>query len=459
MKLEISARLGRCVALLSGAACLLAAANASAQAPVDDPAAQPPAAADPAAPPAAGTEPTMAEPQPAAPDTAAVPTTPPTVPGEPIQPGKPERAAESAPDGAAATEVAPADAPPPEDAPGGVSVFLFADAYYSYNTQDPDVAHPGHRAYDQFNGFQMSWTGIDVKYDGGAIGATASLRMGSGNPIFFGGDTSPAFYPLTQGFVTWKPSDILTLDLGQFYTIYGAEVAESWNNLNYTRGALYYAMQPFWHSGLRANVAVADGFGLNALVVNGVNQSFAENNAPALGIQALISPNENFSLAAGYLHQTDPDSAVYYPTGLRSVFTHFIDVVATVSVDRLKVIGNFDYNISDAGEDETGADLDKTSFWGASLAVGYGFTDVFAAAIRGEYLNDPDNTVWATEGEEDGNLLTGTLTLEAKPVGDNLVIRWDNRLEKAKNEIFANRDGDPTDTWFNSVLGVVVKSQ
>ena len=46
-------------------------------------------------------------------------------------------------------------------------------------------------------------------------------------------------------------------------------MAESWQNMNYTRGALYFAMQPFWHTGLRGSYQVSDSLGLTALVVNG----------------------------------------------------------------------------------------------------------------------------------------------------------------------------------------------
>jgi hypothetical protein len=351
---------------------------------------------------------------------------------------------------------APADVHPDEDAipaeaPGGVNVFLFADAYYSYNTQAPGTDPPAHRAFDGDNGFTLAWLGMDVTYDGGPIGATASFRLGTANPRFFGGDTSPVFYPLTQAYLTWAPTDKLTLDLGQFYTIYGAEVAESWNNLNYTRGAVYYATQPFWHTGLRANYAFSDAFALNAMVVNGVNQSFVLNHAPALGLQALITPSDAVSLAVGYLHQTDPDSAVLFPSGDRSPFDNFLDVTGSVSIGSLTIVGDFDFNIM---QPET-EDGDTSSFWGASLALGYAFSDMFGAAVRGEYVSDPDGLLWGTE---DGNLMTGTLTFDLKPIGENLVIRWDNRIEHANNDIFFNRDREQTATWFNSVLGVVVKS-
>lgn len=392
-----------------------------------------------------------------------------------------------------AAEAPPAEAEPEQDAvepraalpaepaevaeePGGVSLFAFADAYYSFNTSSPvpgpgDRAHfPTHRAYDAYNGFNMSFFGADITYDGGQIGATASLRFGSGYPIFFGDESLSGeptrFYPLTQAYLTWSPTENLTLDFGQFGTIFGAEVAESWQNLNYTRGALYYAMQPFWHTGLRASYQASDMLGINAMVINGTNQAFVpDNNQPAVAAQVTLAPADGVNFALGYMHQIDPMNSDFYPGGGRAGFDRFIDFVAVVEAGDLTVVGNFDYNIVAADDNVPGSEA--TSFWGGSLALGYAITEMFGVAVRGEYLKDVDAGVWTrtdvTDPDADAtalenDLMTGTLTLEAKPV-ENLVIRWDNRIEKSKEPIFYDRAAEATDTWFNSILGVVVKSE
>src|SRR5690606_1300767 len=147
----------------------------------------------------------------------------------------------------------------------------------------------------------------------------------------------------------------------QFGTIFGAEVAESWQNLNYTRGALYYALQPFWHTGLRASYQASEMVAVNAMVVNGTNQAFVpDNNQPALAIQVALTPIEELSLSAGYMRQLDPMNSDLYPGGGRAGFDDFIDVVAVVSAGDLTVIGNFDYVITQPDE---GSDADPTSAW------------------------------------------------------------------------------------------------
>ena len=174
-----------------------------------------------------------------------------------------------------------------EDSPDeSLDLFMFVDANYAISTSHRDSPSVPHRAFaangadgTTSNGFSLEWMGLDASYDGGEVGATASLRFGDGVPTYFGNRSDSGIANLTQAYVTWVPHERITLNLGQFTTIYGAEVAESFRNLNYTRGGLYYMMQPAWHTGLKGGFAITDGFGINALVVNGVNSTFDEDDA------------------------------------------------------------------------------------------------------------------------------------------------------------------------------------
>lgn len=452
MTLAIRVGRTRLAAVISGTT-LLFASGAFAQEEGEQAEEAPPAAAEPAPEP-------LYEPPPAAEAPAA----------------EAEAEAEAEPEAAEPAAAAPSEPAEVEDEPGGVSILAFVDAYYSFNTSSPvpgpgDRAHfPMHRAYDAYNGFNLSFFGADITYDGGQIGATASLRMGSAYPIFFSDENLSGepqrFYPLTQAFLTWKPTEELTLDFGQFGTIFGAEVAESWQNLNYTRGALYYAMQPFWHTGVRASYQASDVVGINAMIVNGTNQGFVpKNNQPAVAAQLTLAPADGMNFAVGYMHQIDPMNSDLYPGGGRAGLDRFIDVVAVIEAGDFTVVGNFDYNIVAEDEDVPGSEA--TSFWGGSLALGYAISEMFGVAVRGEYLKDVDTGLWVRtdpadpavdEIAEENHLITGTLTLEAKPL-ENLIIRWDNRIEKSKENIFYDRGSEATDTWFNSILGVVVKSE
>lgn len=412
-------------------------------------------------------EPPVIQPLPAEP--APAPPPPPPVQGEFVPP--PPMAA-----------YPPAEAPPeePPAPPGGLKLSAFVDAFYGFQTAAQGTASPAHRAYDSNrwisdpvaganagvaqNGFGLSFAGIDATYDGGQLGATISLRAGPSVPIFYAGDTGPlGIDNIAQAYVTWTPVPQFSLDFGQFSTIFGAEVAESWKNLNYTRGGLYYAMQPFWHTGLRASVSPNDKVTITGMVVNGVNNIHDDNESPSLALQLSITPNDLFSLAAGWLTTLEPSSD-------GGVFDNFFDLVAALTVERFSLVLNADLAVNaDKTNEGPGyiQQLDDPMFWGVSLAAGYQATDMFGIALRGELLSDSDNQLFKATRENFGvvfptteqtNVVTVTGTLDFKPVegSNNLIIRWDNRIETSNEDIFFNRSSSETNVWFGSVLGLVV---
>jgi hypothetical protein len=363
----------------------------------------------------------------------------------------------------------------------GITLGAFVDAYGALRSDrnthagspvPPQNATLGyyHEAYTQAEGFALAFAGLDVAYSAEKFGATLSLRFGPGVKRFFAADMGPLGIDyVTQAYATWKPHSKITLDFGQFYTIYGAEVAESWRNVNYSRGGLYYAMQPFWHTGLRANIALHEKFALNALVVNAVNTAFENNKSPSLGIQALLTANENFFLALGYLGALNPRAGGEEGT-LFANFENFIDLVSVVTVGDFKLVLNADLNLYRP----KGA-ADTENWWGVSIAPAYSFTSWFGAGLRYEYLSDSANTwLMYKKGQfmddgmggqvpllaKDCSLNTITATLDFKPIPDSaaLVLRPEFRYEIASDMYFEDNDKKPTDKFWTAMLGVVVTS-
>ena len=493
------------VGVISGVAVVFAAGPVAAQEPAA-PAGAPPAAPAaeaapaPAAAPAAEAAPAAA-PAEAAPAEAAPAEAPPAeaAPAEGAAIATAPVAAPAAEAAPAEGEAAPPEAPPtvvPADEGAGespVSISMFADAYAGYQTAQIGTAQPFHRAYavnspgfTAENGFSLSFLGLDVAYEEDHFGATGSVRFGPSVPIFHGNDPGTGIDNILQGYATWKPVDELSVDVGMFGTIFGAEVAESWANLNYTRGGLYYAMQPFWHTGLRAAYEITETVGVTAMLVNGVNNVSDDDETPSAALQLSFAPSDEFSLAAGGLiafdGAVDLNPGVDQDLGDGSGFDRFFDIVATLSLGDLSVVFNADFNIDVDGQGDRDGDniIDgDSSFYGLSLAAGYAFTDQFGVALRGEYLNDGNNVLYdvGSTPEDLGdpqdpnddvayvagpdqavNVMTGTLTLDVKPVPDssNVILRWDNRVEQSSDDIFFNGDGDATKTWFASVVGLVV---
>lgn len=344
------------------------------------------------------------------------------------------------------TEVAATEAPEAAAAEedGGASLFVFADAWAGWQSAKSGTPGGGGGVYANNgptgtaeSGFGLSWLGADLGYDGGMWAVNGSLRFGDGVAIYNTGSLGP----ITNAYVTFRPVEGLSLDLGAFGTIYGAEVAESWNNLNYTRGELYFNMQPFWHTGLRAEYATGD-FVIRGLFVNDANSSTLGEGALNLGAQFGYDNGETFAVYAGALQSLLPAT-----TAANGGFVDtFFDVVATANIGDLSLVGNFDLNVG----------YEAAGFWGVSLAAGYQFVPMFGAALRGEFLGTGDGFLYGIDTNE--TLATATLTLDLKPVPEteNFVVRLDGRMEFASEEVYANGDAtDTTDMWTSITLGVV----
>lgn len=336
-----------------------------------------------------------------------------------------------------------------------VSVNAFGDAFYLVDWNRPDrpsaPSDVAHRAFDHAAGFGLAFAGLDVRYAREHFGVTLDLRFGEGAARLIGNDT-PVLGNVKQAFVSYMPTSSVSIDFGQFDTLYGAEVADSWRNLNYTRGALYYLMQPFYHTGLRASWQATRGLRLTGMVVNGTNNPIDGNVSPHVGLQASVQPSSGFGVSLGYYAGAGSSGFgdASEPTS-NDDWEHFVDVVLTAGNERVSFVGNLDVYAS--GPD-SGVNEGRSMYWGGSAALGVVALEELRFGLRGEILQDPDGFI----GDGWEWLATGTFTIDVRPV-PNVILRLDNRIEAADLAVFAGADGPATrKTWFATTLGVVVTS-
>ena len=421
-------------------------------------------------------------PTPGAEAPAAMTPAPAALPGEPAtaaptMPAAPPASieAELAP---AASSAAPAEGTSAETATPatGLELAMYVDAYAAWQSSGSGTLATlsGHRAFSgqgstfrAENGFSLAFVGIDVSYQLPRLGATASLRFGEAAPLYHAhadGESDFTFGVdlLSQAYVTWRPVEPLAIDLGMFSTPFGAEVLESWKNLNYTRGALYYYAQPAWHTGLRLSWDASEQWSLLGFIADGTNnvsetqQKSGLDQSPTIGAQLRYAPVPELSLALGGLFTLDSyhnDDAGYDAFG---------DFIATLELGGWKSAFNADYILTR----QAAPDRHDRQFLGFSLATGYAFSELFGVAARGEYLLDDAN--FDRGALDRWKLFTFTLTADFKPLPHipNLILRWDNRWEESNQDIFggsAKRTADTADdsyedVWFESVVGVVVTS-
>jgi hypothetical protein len=381
-------------------------------------------------------------------------------------------------------------------------VRMFGDAYagVNYNFPKPQAGSNGvSRYFDPNNGFALSWVGLDLSRVADPIGGTLSLRFGPSAHIY--GSDCPSGHcdavnsleNVKQAFASWKPVGALTLDFGKFDSIFGSEVADSQDNLNYTRGVLYALGQPHFHTGLRASLDIGEYLTLRALAVNGWNISVDNNAGKTFGLQATarVPGSEGRDLLAaslGYLIGPESDDVLnvqcltgeqFDPTqangcaprtvlnapdtgtigrsssntrGLRQL----IDLVVTSDpLESLHLVANGDFGTERVRNLDNPLDFDAKQWWGGMIAARYGFSDAFGIAARGEYFHDDDGLMTKVPPGNTVDIVTGTLTLDYRP-GKNLILRLDNRLDWSNHTIFQKGIRGLSGTLPSSTLGVVV---
>ena len=93
----------------------------------------------------------------------------------------------------------------------------------------------------------------------------------------------------------------LQINVGKFVTPAGAEVIETKDNWNYSRGLLFAWAIPYFHFGCSGNMPSISKFALTGYLVNGWNNSVDNNSGKTTGFTAAWTPTAKFSLIQNYL--------------------------------------------------------------------------------------------------------------------------------------------------------------
>lgn len=418
---------------------------------------------------------------------------------------------------ASAQSEVPEPPPPTEPWYEQIQLRAFVDAYYQQNLAfpKPQTYKPPTRYFDGQQGFGLAWVGFDAAFAPEPVGATVSLRfgplaklhaVGANEPNAENTDLDNGLEWVKQAYVSWKPDGadgVFTLDFGKFDTFVGAEVDDSQDNFNYTRGLIFTYAQPRWHAGLRATAELLPELSLTAMAVNGSDRTFDNNVGKTFGLQAVINPSESFAASIGWIggpEQSDSTSVAcsagtaYDPgTGGCSPSTdaeartyvvdrgganefdawrHLFDVVLTLQpTETLAFVANGVYGMEGVRpEDEFAEDTDTDiqRWYGGALLARMQLSHVWAVAARGEYLADKDGRALrlmlpGDEHVHDAKLASATLTIEAR-ASENLILRWENRGDfvldaDPTKKIFQEDVRDGSQRLFTSTLGVVVTTE
>jgi len=217
------------------------------------------------------------------------------------------------------------------------------DGYYAFNFNKPVNQTNILRAFD-FNHqmFSLNYAELAVEQKPKPVGYRFDVGFGDAATVVNSSEPAGIMYQhIQQAYVSVNRGD-MTVDFGKFVTPLGAEVIETKDNWNYSRGLLFNYTVPFYHFGVRATFAASDKATVAAYVVNGWNDVRDNNRAKAVGLMATLKPTAKLTLTENYLLGNE--------SPLKDNRRHSFDSIATYDVnDSLSAMANYDYGFDTVG--------------------------------------------------------------------------------------------------------------
>ncbi|MBI5745551.1 MAG: porin [Nitrospirae bacterium] len=330
----------------------------------------------------------------------------------------------------------------------GVKISGFVDLYYGYNFNNPD-SRKNDAVTTNFdfnhNTFSLNLAELVIQKAPGPVGFRVDLDFGPTTDFVHsvepGGNET--FKHTQQAYISYIApiGKGVTLDFGKFVTHMGAEVIESKDNWNYTRGLLFCCAIPYYHAGLRANVPINDMLFVNGYLYNGWNNVVENNGIKTFGAQVGITPIPQLPILLSWI---GPEDFPGVSTG-RQVYEAIVSYNAT---DSLSFMVDYNYGTQDS---LTGISQKYSGIAAyAKLKL-----DPYTLALRYENVDDKDNVIFFGTTPDGNKIQEVTLTAE-RTIAGSLLTRLEYRMDKSDNNIYEDKDGNfIEDSQSRVVLGFV----
>lgn len=393
---------------------------------------------------------------------------------------------------------APAAAPAAPAAPatwsvGPIEFSGLIDGYYNWNNNHPNDTNSPTPTANQLrnfdfdaNSFSLNMAKLSLSHTADPVGFRIDLGFGKAFSAFGlgvlplnapngfpnGGSDSVNDTHLEQAYISWVPTKGkgFEADFGEFVTSAGAEVIETYSNINYSRGLLFTWMLPYYHFGLRTSYPLTKKETVGFQLVNGWNNITDNNAGKTIGVTSLYTASK-YNWALNYYGGPENNIAAGASvTGLRGTdrgYRMLIDTTLNLTLSKLTGYINYDYsqnrNAAFAGAGKTRT----TNLYrkqGVALAGRYQLTNTLALAGRYEYLVDGNDrrdfggTSAQITGFRKATIQEFTITGEYK-MAAGLLARLEYRRDHTDNPFFTkglgtNFGGPPVKSQSTLELGI-----
>jgi Putative beta-barrel porin-2, OmpL-like. bbp2 len=349
---------------------------------------------------------------------------------------------------------------------GPTSLSGFVDTYYDVNFNHPASQTTGFRSFE-YNSHQFALNMIELILDKAPDPSSAAGRTGYHVALGYGqamtaidateyfssnhnliSSSSPGFDDhVKEAYFSYLApvGKGLQFDVGKFVTSMGAEVIESKDNWNYSRGMLFSYAIPFFHFGVRAKYAFNSKVSATGFLLNGWNNVLDNNSGKTYGFSLGLTPSGKVSFATTYLAGPEqPTGAFGSDTSGNLVSVNsdwrqtWDEVVSVNPTSKLSFLFNFDYGRGDRtviDSEATPPTLSDPVYWtGLAGYVKYAVNANNYVAGRYEYYYDHDGFTTATPIHTHFNTITVTYQ---RTLASYLLTRLEFRRDTASQPVYA----------------------
>ena len=321
---------------------------------------------------------------------------------------------------------------------GTTSLTYSVDAYTRY-----DFAGKGNNVTsftNSTNSFELGMASIRVDHSFGKVAATADLGFGRRAAEFSYNDglgqSSLSLAAVKQAYVSYQATSKLKFTIGKWATHVGWELLDAYANRNYSM-SYGFSEGPFFHTGLKADITLGAKSGLMIGVANPTDFS-TTTSGNKMAIAQFFTGTKDDKIKAYLNFQGGTDSSG------ASVMQE--DLVLNFVLSS-KWGFNFDGTVQSikpkAGDGHSWSSFAGYLTYDPSSKIGW--------TLREELYSDKYNL--KVPGAE--NIMATTLSAAIHCA--NLTIIPELRLDNAKNNFFADKDGNGTKSATSFILAATYK--
>ena len=298
----------------------------------------------------------------------------------------------------------------------------------------------------------------------GTIGGKIELEAGNNANVIQSYPSNLGSFDVTQLYASYNPGKV-TLIVGKFETLAGAEVIEDPNNVNVSRSILFGYAVPFTHTGVRLTYAASPLFSIIGGVNNGWDNLKGSGGGPTIEYGVAYNGSVFQLTAQGYSGNERLSDAQWSATGNSPLGNRsLIDVVATYkATPRLTFVGNYDHGqqrnstlLGGAGEQELdplGNPIIGTATWSGTAGYAtYQITPKLSSSVRAEQFDDGGG--YRTGFDQRGRETTLTFAYVLSP---SLLFRLEGRGDVSNQAVWSDANGHARNTLQSIGAQAVVK--